>query len=190
MRKLKFQIQITLDGFVASPNGELDWMVWEWDDGSKKYVNDLTDSVDTIIMGRKMTDGFISYWSDVLTRPDDPEYQFAKKMIDIPKVVFTKTLHEHSWINTTLATGNIVDEVNNLKQQGGKGIVAYGGANFVSSLIKNNLIDEYHLFLNPVAIGKGMPIFNTINNPLKLKHIRSEAFECGIVVNQYEPKTD
>jgi dihydrofolate reductase len=189
MRKLKMQMQLSLDGFAARPDGALDWMTWDMDDKIITYINELTDSVDTILMGRKMTDGFISYWSDVLTKPESPEYDFAKKMIDIPKVVFTKTLDSSNWINTILAKGDISEEVDRLKKQRGKGIIAYGGASFMSSLIKNNLIDEYHLFINPTAIGKGLQIFNAVDNRLNLKLVKSSDFDCGIVVNKYEPKT-
>ena len=186
MRKLKLQVQMTVDGFVAKPNGELDWMTWNWDDKLKNYVNILTDSVDTILLGRKMTDGFISYWSSV--KPNSPEYTFAQKMVNTPKAVFTKTLDKSIWPNTELAKGNLTEEVNQLKKQNGKSIIVYGGASFVSSLIKNNLIDEYHLFINPTAIGKGLTIFNGLKSNLNLKLIKSTAFDCGIVVNQFEPK--
>ena len=124
----------SVDGFVAHPKGELDWMTWNWDDELKKHVNELTDSVDTILLGRKMTDGFISYWSNV--KPESEEYPFAKKMIEKPKVVFTRTLDKSNWANTTLAKGNFVDEINKIKNQNGKDIIVYGGASFVSSLIK------------------------------------------------------
>ena len=102
MRKLKLQVQLSVDSCIAGPNGEMDWMVWNWDDKLKKYVFELTHPVDTIILGRKMTDGFVSYWSDLLNKPDDPFYEFAKKMIETPKVVFTKTLKKSRWANTTL----------------------------------------------------------------------------------------
>jgi dihydrofolate reductase len=69
LRKLKLQVQMSLDSYIAGPNGEMDWMVWNWDDKLKKYVFELTEPVDTIILGRKMTDGFVSYWSDVLLCP-------------------------------------------------------------------------------------------------------------------------
>jgi len=188
MRKLKLQVQVSIDGFVARPDGALDWMTWDWDDELKKYVIELTDSVDTILLGRKMTEGFISYWTDVVTnKTDSPEYDFAKKMVNIPKFVFTKTLDKHNWKNTRLAKGNISDEVNQLKKRNGKGIIVYGGAGFVSSLIKNNLIDEYHLFINPTAIGKGLEIFKDVDSKLSLKLKKSTAFDCGIVVNQYQP---
>ena len=187
MRRLKLQVQISVDGFVAGPNGALDWMTWDWDDELKSYVEELTDSVDTILLGRKMTDGFISHWSKVAADPNHPEHASAKKFVDIPKVVFTKTLSKSSWKNTTLAKGDLLEEVNKLKRQDGKGIIVYGGAGFVSSLIQHNLIDDYHLFINPAAIGKGMAIFNKVKDQFNLKLLKSNAFSCGIVVNHYEP---
>ena len=90
MRKLKLQVQMSVDGFVARPNGELDWMKWDWDDELKNYVNQLTDSADTILLGRKMTDGFISYWSNV--KPESEEYLFAKKWLIMIKLFSQKHL--------------------------------------------------------------------------------------------------
>jgi len=184
-RKLKLQMQITVDGFVCGPNGELDWMEWNWSDDIKKYVGDLTESVDTILLGRKMTDGFITHWSNVLNNPTDPEYYAAKKFIDYPKVVFTRTLDKHSWINTTLAKGDLTDEVNKLKEQSGKDIIVYGGAGFVSSLVRENLIDEYLFFINPAAIGNGLSIFKNLNGTMKMKLVECIPFDCGIVLNKY-----
>ncbi|MFI5236759.1 MAG: dihydrofolate reductase family protein [Ignavibacteriales bacterium] len=194
MRKLKLQMQISVDGFVARQDGALDWMTWDWDDEIKKYVGDLHDSIDTILLGRKMTEGFISHWMSVVEKHDESSkelkenYEFAKKMIDIPKVVFTKSLDTHNWVNTELAKGNIVDEVNQLKKQNGKDIIVYGGAGFVSSLINNNLIDDYYLFINPSVIGKGMTIFSEVTDHFSLKLVKSYTFDCGIVVNHYTPK--
>jgi len=189
MRKLKLQVQMSVDGFVAGPNGELDWMTWNWDDKLKSYGNELTDSVNTILLGRKMTEGFINYWTDVVkNKPNSDEYPFAKKMVDYQKVVFTKTLDKSNWESTTLAKGNIVDEVNKLKKQDGKDIITYGGATFVAALIKQGLIDEFHLFINPAALGRGLTIFNDVNSKQKLKLIKSNSYESGIVVNQYIPQ--
>jgi dihydrofolate reductase len=189
MRKLKLQVQMSLDGFAGRPNGDLDWMTWNWGDDIKEYVLELTNSVNTILLGRKMTEGFISHWTDfVKNKPNSEEYPFAKQMVDYPKVVFTKTLNKSAWENTILAKGDLVDEVNKLKNLNGKkDIVVYGGAGFVSSLIKNNLIDEYYLFINPTAIGKGLEIFKDVDSKLSLKLIKSTQFDCGIVVNHYQP---
>jgi dihydrofolate reductase len=98
-------------------------------------------------------------------------------------------LDKSNWDNTKIAKGDLVEEITRLKKKssGGKGqdIIVYGGASFVSSLIKNNLIDEYHLFINPVAIGKGISIFT---NRLNLKLFKSIPFNNGEVLNYYEPK--
>jgi dihydrofolate reductase len=188
LRKLKLQVQMSIDGYISGPNGEMDWLVWNWDDKLKEYVNQLTESVDSILLGRKMTESFISHWSDVITKPDNPDYAFAKKMIEIPKVVFTKTLNKSEWVNTDIATGDLTDEINKLKRQNGKDIIVYGGASFDSSLIKAGLIDEFHLFVNPAAIGNGMTIFKDLNEVQKFTLVKSIAFDCGIVLLHYEPK--
>ena len=188
MRKLKLQVQMTADGFVCGPNGELDWMTFNWDGKIMKYVNELTDTSDTILLGRKMTPGFMTYWSRVVEDPKNPEHEFGKKMIDTPKVVFTKTLDKSEWKNTTLAKGNLTDEINKLRNRSGKDIIVYGGASFVSSLIKEGLIDEFHLFINPAAIGSGMKIFEDIERKQNLKLIKSIPFDSGIVLLHYEPE--
>jgi dihydrofolate reductase len=101
-------------------------------------------------------------------------------------VVFTKTLSQSLWDKTILAKGNIVDEILQLKNQQGRDIITYGGASFVSSLIKNRLIDEFHLFINPVAIGKGLTIFDKLDGNQDLSLISSSTFACGIVVLNYK----
>lgn len=185
MRKVKLQMQLSIDGFIAGPASEMDWMVWDWDDELKQYVLSLTHSADTILLGRNMTDGFVNYWTDVVeNKPDSPEFPFAKKMVDTPKVVFSKTLEQSTWYNTTLATGDLADEVMALKKQSGNDIILYGGATLVADFIRHGLIDEYHLFINPIALGSGLSIF-TERTPLRL--VNSQVFGCGIVVLHYEP---
>ena len=185
---LKLQVQISIDGYIAGPNGEMDWMVWNWDDKLKNYVFEITESVDTIILGRKMTDGFISEWSDIMTKPGDPFHAFAKMMIETPKVVFTKTLKISKWVNTVLATGDLTDEIMKLKRESGNDIIVYGGATFDSSLIRAGLIDEFHLFINPAAIGIGMTIFKDLKEVQKFTLIKSTPFDCGIVELHFQPK--
>jgi dihydrofolate reductase len=187
MRKLKLQVQLTLDGFHSSPSGELDWMTWNWDSKIKNYVNDLHDPVDTILLGRKMTDGFAGHWENIVNNlPNDESYGFAMKMVETPKVVFTKTLTSLPWKNMTLATGDLVKEVNALKNEDGGDIIVYGGTEFVSSLVKADLVDEYNLFINPTAIGKGNSIFAQLDSKQSLSLKRSIGFDCGIVGLQYE----
>ena len=185
MRKVKLQMQLSIDGFVAGPNGEMDWMSWNWGDDIKAYVTELTDSSDCMLLGGHMPGGFIPYWESVAANPEDFQYEFGKKMCDMPKVVFTKTIEKSIWANTVLAKGDITEEINVLKAQPGNGIIAYGGANFASSLIKYNLIDEYHLFINPTAVGTGMAIFNALESKLNLKLAKATAFDCGIVALCY-----
>ena len=188
LRKLRLQVQMSIDGCIAGPNGEMDWMVGLQDDKLMKYAYELTESIDTILLGRKMTDDFISYWSDVIKKPDDPWYAFAKKMIDIPKVVFTKTLKKSKWINTEIAIGDLTEEIIKLKSREGKDMVVYGGASFDSSLIKLGLIDEFLLFINPVAIGNGMTIFKDLNEIQKFNLVKTIAFDSGEVLLHYEPR--
>jgi dihydrofolate reductase len=188
MRKLKLQVQMSVDGFIGGPNGEMDWMTWTWDDKLKDYVTVLTDSVDTILLGRKMTPGFTGHWQAI--QPTDPSYSFARKMVETPKYVFSKTLDasepkNQGWENTTIVKGDLTEEVNKLKDQPGKDIVVYGGAGFDASLIKAGLIDEFHLFINPAAIGKGLSIFKELEDRQKFKLEKAIPFECGIVVLHY-----
>src|SRR6476620_10868099 len=188
LRKLRLQVQMSVDGCIAGPNGEMDWMVGLLDDELMKYAYKITEPVDTILLGRKMTDVFISYWLNVVSKPDDPWYAFSKKMIETPKVVFTKTVNKSTWINTDIATGNLIEEVSKIKSQNGGDIIVYGGASFDSSLIKEKLIDEFYLFINPVAIGNGRTIFKDLKEIRKFILIESIAFDSGTVVINYEVK--
>src|SRR5579872_3020732 len=182
MRKLKLQMQQTVNGFVGGPNGEMDWMDMNWTDDINQYVTALTEPVDTIVMGRKLAEGFIPYWADAAAQPGAPD--FAHKMNDTPKVVFSKTLDKSNWERTTLAKGNLKDEINNLKNKSGGDIIVYGGADFVSNLIYEGLIDELHLSVNPSAIGSGLNIFKERTD---LKLINVTTFTSGKVVLHYEP---
>ena len=120
MKKLKLQVQISVDGFVSTgPNDEQAWITWAWDE-IKEYVLDLLDSSDTIVLGRKLAVDYIPYWQDVNTRPDDPMYEAAQRIFRAKKVVFTKTLDKSEWDNTELAKGKLADEINKLKNQNGR----------------------------------------------------------------------
>jgi len=185
MRKLKLQVQMTVDGYVAGPNGEMDWMIFNWDDKLNNYVRELSEPVDCIVLGRKLAQGFIPYWA---SKPEEEEVAGVDKMNNTPKVVFTRTLDKNEWDNTVLAKGDLVDEIMKLKKQPGKDIIVYGGATFVNALFKAGLIDEFHLFINPVVIGSGMTIFNGLENKHELTLVKSTAFDCGIVVLHYVPK--
>ncbi len=189
MRKLKLQVQISIDGFISGPNGEMNWLIFDWDDELKNYVTEITHPVDCIVLGRKLAQGFIPHWASVAANSDHPEFTAGQKFTDTHKVVFTKTLDTSQWENTVLANGDIVDEITQLKKQDGHDIIAYGGGSFVSALIKHGLIDEFHLFVNPAALGEGTPIFKELESTQKLALETSSAFSCGIVVNKYTKAT-
>ena len=189
MRKLKLHVAMSIDGCIAGPNNEMDWMNLNWDEKIKEYEYKLHQPVDTILLGRKMTDEFIATWSNFAKKPDDSWYAFAKKMMETPKIVFTKSLTKSEWPNTEIATGDLNDEITKLKsQEGGGDIIVYGGASFDSSLIKENLIDEYYLFINPVAIGNGKTIFKDLKEIRKFTLIESISFDSGTVLLHYEVK--
>ncbi|GAB3906553.1 dihydrofolate reductase family protein [Larkinella knui] len=187
MRKLKLQTQVSLDSFMGGPNGEMDWLVWNWDDELKNYVIQLTDPVDCILLGRNLAEGFIPTWA---ARAADPETADAgaHKFNTTPKVVFSRTLQTSQWENTRLATGDLVEEVMQLKNQPGGDLIAYGGSDFVSDLIKHRLIDDYHLFINPVVLGNGMSLFQEVEQKLNLKLVKASPFSCGIIVLHYQPE--
>ena len=186
MRKLKLQVQISVDGYIAGKNGEMDWMVWDWTDDLKEYITQITNPVDTILLGRNLAQGFIPYWTAALNKKEPEEG--AKKMVETTKVVFSKTLTKSEWENTVLVTGDLVDEVDKLKNQDGKDIIVYGGGKFVSSLLREGLIDELHLLINPVAVGNGMPIFEELKSNQNLKLRIARQFDCGIALLCYELK--
>ncbi len=164
----------------------MDWLVSDKD--ILEYIQGIAESVDTIIMGRKMVYEFIPYWTAVMDNPDDRWNAFAKKMIEIPKILFTKTLNKSEWINTELSKGNLKDEVTKLKNQKGKDILVYGGASFDSSLIKEKLIDEFYLFVNPIVLGNGKTIFRDSKGIQKLALIESKVFDCGLILLHYRVK--
>lgn len=156
-------------------------MTWEMDEGFINYVTELTDSSDTILLGRKTAEGFIPYWTNVVANVNDPQFAFGKKMVDKPKVVFSKTLKGSAWENTTVVS-DLAAEVRRLKEAPGSDIVVYGGASFVSALIHEGLIDEFHLFVNQAAIGAGLKIFP---ERVTLKLVKATPLSIGTVILHY-----
>jgi dihydrofolate reductase len=188
LRKLKLQVQISIDGYVSTgPNDMQHWVTWAWDE-IRPHVLGLLDTSDTILIGRKLAVDYIPYWIDVNTKPNDPMYEAAKRIASARKIVFTKTLDKSEWDNTVLAKGYLLEEIRKLKNQAGKDIIVYGSSSFVSSLIKERMIDEFHLFVNPVALGHGGAIFDQLKDVIQLKLIKSIVYDCGIVMLNYELK--
>jgi len=191
MRKIKLQIQLSLDGFVCGPQGEMDWMVWDWDLVVKQYVTELTNTADTFLMGRATGEGMAVYWPTVASNPESREEEkwMADTLNSSPKVIFSKTITHINWTNARVAN-DIVEEVKELKKEPGKDILIYGGASTVSFFIRENLIDEYHLFINPVIIGKGKTIYSTVKQYMKLQLINTIASSTGIVILVYVPEKE
>lgn len=181
---------MTVDGYIAGPNNEMDWITFNWDDELMHYVDELTQSFDCIVLGRKLAEGFIPHWASVASNPEAPDFMAGKKFTDTHKVVFTRTFAKSEWDNTVLASGDLVEEITELKAQEGKDIIAYGGATFVSALIKHGLVDDFHLFINPAAIGNGKPIFQELDSKQQLTLVKSTSFDCGIVVLHYQQKQE
>jgi dihydrofolate reductase len=186
MRKLKLQVQTTIDGFIAGPNGEMDWLTFNWTDDIKAFVMQLTEPVDTILLGKNLAQGFIPHWTATFNNPESTD-AFSKKMVETHKVVFSKTITESIWDSTDVANGALADEINALKNRAGGDIIVYGGGQLVSALIKEKLIDELNLFVNPAVIGTGMPIFQAVTEKQNFKLVSSRQFECGIAVLTYNP---
>jgi dihydrofolate reductase len=187
MRKLKLQVQMTIDGFVAGPDGQLDWM-WasgKQDEAILRYVVELADNCDIILMGRKMTREFVDYWENVVdNQPDSPEQSLAQRMVNMRKIVFSRTQKTIKGRNVEVENGDLATAVQALKKEAGKDIMVYGGANFLSSVISQNLVDEYFIFSNPVAIGNGLSIFKE-KRLLKLES--SVTYKNGKMLNRYLP---
>lgn len=139
------------------------------------------------------TEGFMPHWAKVAEDAGSPQYVFARHIADTRKVVFSRTLSKSSaipggWSNARLAEGDLTDEIRKLKKREDKNIIAYGGARFASSLIEKELIDEFHLLVNPVTIGSGLPLFGrNIKQNLLLTGVRS--FDCGIALLRYDLPT-
>jgi uncharacterized protein YndB with AHSA1/START domain/dihydrofolate reductase len=192
-RKLILQVQISLDGYVADKQGTTEPMLWNWgpdwiwDRALQQYHTDLIESADVFLLSRRMgTEGFISFWADVAQKAADPRVRFARHITHGRKLVFSKRLQSVEGENTFLTHNDLKDEVDRLKREPGKNLVAWGGASFVSSLIAADLVDEYHLVTNPLAFGGGLPIFDKLASPRRLSLLDATAYSCGIVLSRYE----
>jgi dihydrofolate reductase len=182
VRKFLLQTQVTADGYMGGPNGEMDWTTHPWTDDISTYVDGLTESVDLIVLGRKLAEGFIPAWA---SGPPGETQESIDWMNNTPKVVISNTLAESPWENATVAGGELAETVNRLKAEPGGDMIAYGGATLVSDLIAKSLLDELHLFVNPTAIGAGMPVFGARQ---RLRLVNARPFECGITAFHFEPQ--
>ncbi|QSB04904.1 dihydrofolate reductase family protein [Natronoglycomyces albus] len=184
MRTFKLQTQVSADGYMAGPNGEMDWVSHPWSSDLSSYVDALTKPVDCIVLGRKLAEGFIPHWA---SQPEGEQQSTIDKFNTTPKVVISDSLTESPWENATVKGGDLVETINQLKDQPGGDIIAYGGGTLVSALLAANLVDDIHLFVNPTAIGKGMPVF-TPQGYQQLELVTATSFACGMAVVNYRPR--
>jgi dihydrofolate reductase len=185
VRKTKLQLQISVDGYMAGPSGEMDWLTIPWTDDLNSYVDDIWKPVDTIVLGRKLAEGFIPAWE---AGPEGEDQASIDKMNDTPKVVITNSLTESPWKNAVVAGGDLTEIVGELASRPGGDIMVAGGGTLVRGLIAEGLLDELHLFVNPAAIGAGMPVFPRLDTNQTLRLVASRSFDCGITALHLEPE--
>lgn len=170
---------VSLDGFIEGPQKELDWH--QWDAEMDEYMLEFFRTVDTIILGRIAYELMADYWPIVQT--ENPG--ITHKMNNLLKIVFSKTLKKANWNNTTVLKDLVANEILRLKQEPGKDIVLLGGSTILSAFMKEYLVDEYRIILNPVILGKGNPLFKQIEERLLLDLISTRAFRCGNILLCY-----
>jgi len=192
MRKLIMKMSISVDGFVSVANGGNDWIFKTGDEESKAHSAEVIREAGLIIMGRKSFEAMAPYWPTA-TGP------FAAPMNEIPKAVFTKkgfagippsaeqSPAAASWTEARVFDGDLAEGIRELKAGSGRPIVALGGAGFMQSLITTGLIDEYCLFIHPVALGSGLPIFTGLAMPHYLKSVDVKVFPGGVIAQTYHP---
>ncbi len=184
MRKLIFQMMVSLDGYFEGPNREIDWHVVE--EEFNTYASDLLDSVDMLIFGRVTYQLMASYWSTPFAIRNDPV--IASKMNALPKIVFSKTLTQADWNNAQLIREQPAQAISRLKQLPGKDMAIFGSSDLALTLIENDLIDEFRIFVAPVVLGAGKPLFKGINTTLELRLIKTISFKSGVVGLFYTAK--
>jgi len=185
---------MSLDGFIAGPDGETDWMVWNWgpdwtwDKALQDYHTALTLSASHIIISRQMAgEGFIGHWQEMAGIKNEQEI-FARHISETPKTVISTTLTKKrtipgGWEQVGIENDPIM-AVGKLKSLEGN-ILIYGGATLASSFLKNALIDELVLIVNPVAIGRGLKTFTNLEQPLSFQLREAKSFLCGVTVLHY-----
>lgn len=188
MRKIISAMQVSLDGFIEGPGGELDW-IENWEDSYG-----LMAQVDTCVLGAGMYPGYEQYWSAVLAAPDAPlpfsgkpatqgEIVYAKWAQETPHVVLSKSMQGAAWQSTRIVRE--IDDIVRLKQQSGKDIYAVGGAKFVSSLVERGLVDELRLAIHPVLLGRGKTLFKNSPQRHKLTLVQTRPLPWGTVELTY-----
>jgi dihydrofolate reductase len=176
----------SLDGFVAGVNGEMDWI--KVDEDIFDFVATMTDQADTALYGRITYEMMQSYWPEAGEQPNASKHdkEHSAWYNKVSKVVLSKTMQETGLHNTKVIGGQLSDNINKLKQQDGKNILIFGSPGASQSLLNEGLIDQFWLFVNPIILGQGMPLFKDITGTTKLKLAESKTFACGVIALHYE----
>jgi len=186
MRKLIVFNHVTLDGYFVDANGSMSWAKTRKDDAEwNAFVEENASGDGPLIFGMKTYELMIQYWPTPMAAQHDAAV--ADRMNKLPKVVFSKTLNDVSWSNTQLARGDMAAEVRKMKEEPGDGMTILGSGTLVAQLADEGLIDEYHVVVNPVALGKGRSMFEGIKEKFSLKPTKSRTFGNGCVYLVYEP---
>jgi dihydrofolate reductase len=186
MRKLILCSHTSLDGYVAGPNKEMDWI--NVDEHLFEYTGMLTDNADTALYGRVTYQMMEEYWptADEQVSASKHDIQHSLWYKNSTKIVISKTMKDRNITNTIILSENIIDQVQRIKQQDGKNILIFGSPTASHMLMHHNLIDDFWLFVNPILIGEGIPIFKNINEKVNLKLVESNVMSSGVVVSHYE----
>jgi dihydrofolate reductase len=182
MPKVIYSFTVSLDGFIAGPDGEIDWS--PPDEELHRFHNDRVREIGVQLLGRRLYETMLS-WETADQNPDASEIEldFARIWQALPKIVFSTTLERVAG-NCTLLRDGVAEEVARLKEQGGKDI-AVGGAGLASTLIEQNLVDEYQVFVSPVVLGAGTPLFPAVQNRIELELLETRTFGSRVVYLRY-----
>ena len=186
MRKLIFFMHTSLDGFVAGPKGEMNWI--KVDEEMFDFVGTMTDKADAALYGRVTYDMMQSYWPTAGDQPDASKHdkEHSAWYNSVSKVVLSKTMSEKGLVNTHVISDHLAENINKLKKQDGKHILIFGSPGASHSLLIEGLIDEFWLFVNPVLLGQGMPLFKGVTGTTQLKLAESKTFSSGVIALHYE----
>jgi dihydrofolate reductase len=183
MRKLILWMSVSLDGFIEGPNREIDWH--KVDDELHSHVNDELKAMGAFLSGRITYELMADFWPTADADPSStrPVVEFASIWRDMPKIVFSSTLEQAGW-NTTIKQDVVAEEILELKAEPG-GDLVLSGADTAAAFIRHDLIDEYRLYVHPVVIGAGKPLFPPSGTRIDLQLAETRTFGNGVVLLRY-----